>query len=120
MRRSIYNIYIFYVSTTTSISTVNTCHLLSATNTQLRTCSSRKMKSFFNDQPFVTLTEEIASTALDIEPSLTDVDQRQGRFVNYWITTTFTTTSSWATVIGETGMLVTGEGVMGIPRAQQK
>ena len=89
------------------------------------------MKSFLNDQPFATLTEEIASSALDIEPSLTDVDQRQGRFVNYWITTTFTTTSSWAAWDRLTlhsqgpgyrhwGDRNVGEGVMGIPRAQQK
>merc|ERR1711933_467917 len=85
---------IFYVTTTTSLSTVNTvtfCHMLSATNTQLGTCSARKRKSFkFNDQPFTSPTEEIAPSALDIEPSLKEVDERQGRFVNYWITTTFT------------------------------
>merc|ERR1712024_124244 len=89
---------IFYVTTTTSLSTVNTvtfCHMLSATNTQLGTCSARKRKSFkFNDQPFASPTEEIAPSALDIEPSLKDVDQRQGRFVNYWITTTFTSTTT--------------------------
>merc|ERR1712048_662760 len=95
---------IFYVTTTTSLSTVNTvtfCHMLSATNTQLGTCSARKRKSFkFNDQPFASPTEEIAPSALDIEPSLKEVDERQGRVVNYWITTTFyTATSTLASII---------------------
>merc|ERR1712228_367736 len=88
---------IFYVTTTTSLSTVNTisfCHILSATATQLGTCAARKRKSFkFNDQPFALPTEEIAPSVLDIEPSLKEVDQRQGKFVNYWITTTFTSTT---------------------------
>merc|ERR1711950_12789 len=89
---------IFYVTTTTSLSTVNTitfCHMLSATGTVLGTCSARKRKSFkFNDQPFATPSEEIAPSALDIEPSLREVDERQGRFVSYWITTTFTSTTT--------------------------
>merc|ERR1712038_393691 len=62
---------IFYVTTTTSLSTVNTisfCHMLSVTNTVMGTCSARKRKSFtFNDQPFVNPTEEISPSVLDID-----------------------------------------------------
>merc|ERR1711993_10374 len=92
---------IFYVTTTTSLSTVNTisfCHMLSVTNAVMGTCSARKRKSFtFNDQPFVNPTEEISPSVLDIEPSKNDMDERAGRFVNYWITTTITTTKFTAT-----------------------
>merc|ERR1712113_386387 len=90
---------IFYVTTTTSLSTVNTissCHMLSVTNTVMGTCAARKRRQFsFNDKPFNNPTEEISPSALDIESSQKDMDQRQGRFVNYWITTTFTTTTSY-------------------------
>merc|ERR1711933_554785 len=85
---------IFYVTTTTSLSTVNTisfCHMLSVTNTVMGTCAARKRRQFsFNDKPFDNPTEEISPSALDIESSQEEMDQRQGRFVNYWITTTFT------------------------------
>merc|ERR1711997_509974 len=89
---------IFYVTTTTSLSTVNTisfCHMLSVTNTVMGTCAARKRRQFsFNDKPFNNPTEEISPSALDIESSQKDMDQRQGRFVNYWITTTFTSTTT--------------------------
>merc|ERR1711933_656938 len=89
---------IFYVTTTTSLSTVNTisfCHMLSVTNTVMGTCAARKRRQFsFNDKPFDNPTEEISPSALDIESSQEDMDQRQGRFVNYWITTTFTSTTT--------------------------
>merc|ERR1712113_1309394 len=88
---------IFYVTTTTSLSTVNTisfCHMLSVTNTVMGTCAARKRRQFrFNDKPFNNPTEEISPSALDIESSQKDMDQRQGRFVNYWITTTFPSTT---------------------------
>merc|ERR1712062_937115 len=78
---------IFYVTTTTSLSTVNT--------TVMGTCAARKRRQFsFNDKPFNNPTEEISPSALDIESSQKDMDQRQGRFVNYWITTTFTSTTT--------------------------
>merc|ERR1711992_44145 len=89
---------IFYVTTTTSLSTVNTisfCHMLSVTNTVMGTCAARKRRQFsFNDKPFNNPTEEISPSALDIESSQEEMDQRQGRFVNYWIATTFTSTTT--------------------------
>merc|ERR1739848_698621 len=84
---------IFYVTTTTSISTVNTvsfCHFLSVTDTAITTCAARKRRMLrLNDQPSDVPSEKIMPSVSDIESSQEDLEDRQGRFVNYWITTTF-------------------------------
>merc|ERR1719400_1332305 len=89
---------IFYVTTTTSVSTVNTvsfCHFLSATDTALVTCAARKRRMLrLNDQPSDAPSEEIRPSVSDIESSQEDMEERHGRFVNYWITTTFTSTKT--------------------------
>merc|ERR1711997_307312 len=89
---------IFYVTTTTSVSTVNTvsfCHFLSATDTALVTCAARKRRMLrLNDQPSDAPSEEIRPSVSDIESSQEDVEERHGRFVNYWTTTTTSFTST--------------------------
>merc|ERR1711997_432921 len=101
---------IFYVTTTTSVSTVNTvsfCHFLSATDTALVTCAARKRRMLrLNDQPSDAPSEEIRPSVSDIESSQEDVEERQGRFVNYWITTTFTSTTTSFTSTGTIGSIL--------------
>merc|ERR1711936_13379 len=75
---------IFYVTTTTSISTVNSvefCYVLSAPATPLITCARRRRRM-------------LSEASSDIESSQEDMEERHGRFVNYWITTTFTSTTT--------------------------
>merc|ERR1712020_791446 len=101
---------IFYVTTTTSVSTVNTvsfCHFLSATDTALVTCAARKRRMIrLNDQPSDAPSEEIRPSVSDIESSQEDVEDRHGRFVNYWITTTFTSTTTPFTSTGTLGSIL--------------
>merc|ERR1712088_77690 len=89
---------IFYVTTTTSVSTVNTvsfCHFLSVTDTAIVTCAARKRRMLrLNDQPSDAPSEEIRPSVSDIESSQEDVEERHGRFVNYWTTTTTSFTST--------------------------
>merc|ERR1712203_213629 len=95
---------IFYVTTTTSVSTVNTvsfCHFLSVTDTAIVTCAARKRRMLrLNDQPSDAPSEEINPSVSDVESSQEDVEERHGRFVNYWITTTFTSTTTSFTSTG--------------------
>merc|ERR1711997_380983 len=101
---------IFYVTTTTSVSTVNTvsfCHFLSVTDTAIVTCAARKRRMLrLNDQPSDSPSEEIRPSVSDIEPSQEDVEERHGRFVNYWITTTFTSTTTSFTSTGTIGSIL--------------
>merc|ERR1712072_89572 len=101
---------IFYVTTTTSISTVNTvsfCHFLSVTDTAITTCAARKRRMLrLNDQPSDAPSEEIRPSVSDIESSQEDVEERHGRFVNYWITTTFTSTTTSFTSTGTIGSIL--------------
>merc|ERR1712048_102422 len=101
---------IFYVTTTTSVSTVNTvsfCHFLSATDTALVTCAARKRRMIrLNDQPSDVPSEEIRPSVSDIESSQEDLEDRHGRFVNYWITTTFTSTTTSFTSTGTLGSIL--------------
>merc|ERR1711994_1191454 len=94
---------IFYVTTTTSVSTVNTvsfCHFLSVTDTAIVTCAARKRRMLrLNDQPSDPLSEEIRPSVSDIESSQEDVEERHGRFVNYWITTSFTSTGTIGSIL---------------------
>merc|ERR1712072_1401528 len=74
---------IFYVTTTTSVSTVNTvsfCHFLSVTDTAIVTCAARKRRMLrLNDQPSDAPSEEIRPSVSDIESSQEDMeDTRQG------------------------------------------
>merc|ERR1711950_31445 len=87
---------IFYVTTTTSISTVNSvefCYVLSAPATPLITCARRRRRMLSEASSDVQ-TEDISPSASDIESSQEDMEERHGRFVNYWITTTFTSTKT--------------------------
>merc|ERR1711971_433426 len=101
---------IFYVTTTTSISTVNTvsfCHFLSVTDTAITTCAARKRRMLrLNDQPSDVPSEKIMPSVSDIESSQEDLEDRQGRFVNYWITTTFTSTTTSFTSTGTLGSIL--------------
>merc|ERR1712024_353851 len=101
---------IFYVTTTTSVSTVSTasfCHFLSATDTALVTCAARKRRMLrLNDQPSDAPSEKIRPSVSDIESSQEDVEERHGRFVNYWITTTFTSTTTSFTSTGTLGSIL--------------
>merc|ERR1712203_191650 len=101
---------IFYVTTTTSVSTVNTvsfCHFLSVTDTAIVTCAARKRRMLrLNDQPSDAPSEEINPSVSDIESSQEDVEERHGRFVNYWITTTFTSTTTSFTSTGTIGSIL--------------
>merc|ERR1711990_448284 len=86
---------IFYVTTTTSISTVNSvefCYVLSAPATPLITCARRRRR--LSEASSDVQTEDISPSASDIESSQEDMEERHGRFVNYWITTTFTSTKT--------------------------
>merc|ERR1712072_892086 len=101
---------IFYVTTTTSVSTVNTvsfCHFLSVTDTAIVTCAARKRRMLrLNDQPSDAPSEEIRPSVSDIESSQEDMEERHGRFVNYWITTTFTSTTTSFTSTGTIGSIL--------------
>ena len=60
-----------------------------------------------NDQPSDAPSEEIRPSVSDIESSQEDMeDTRQGRFVNYWITTTFTSTTTSFTSTGTLGSIL--------------
>merc|ERR1711953_892471 len=101
---------IFYVTTTTSRSTFNTrsfCHFLSVTDTAITTCAARKRRMLrLNDQPSDVPSEKIMPSVSDIESSQEDLEDRQGRFVNYWITTTFTSTTTSFTSTGTLGSIL--------------
>merc|ERR1712226_651253 len=87
---------IFYVTTTTSISTVHSvefCYVLSAPATPLITCARRRRRMLSEASSDVQ-TEDISPSASDIESSQEDMEERHGRFVNYGITTTFTSTTT--------------------------
>merc|ERR1712045_642045 len=99
---------IFYVTTTTSISTVNSvefCYVLSAAATPLITCA-RKRRSMVSEASSDVQTEDISPSASDIESSQEDMEERHGRFVNYWITTTFTSTKTAFTSTGTLGSIL--------------
>ena len=84
------------MTTTTSISTVNSvefCYVLSAPATPLITCARRRRRMLSEASSDVQ-TEDISPSASDIESSQEDMEERHGRFVNYWITTTFTSTKT--------------------------
>merc|ERR1739844_414317 len=88
---------IFYVTTTTSISTVNSvefCYVLSAPATPLITCARRRRRMLSEASSDVQ-TEDISPSASDIESSQEDMEERHGRFVNYWITTTTSTKTAY-------------------------
>ena len=99
---------IFYVTTTTSISTVNSvefCYVLSAPATPLITCARRRRRMLSEASSDVQ-TEDISPSASDIESSQEDMEERHGRFVNYWITTTFTSTTTSFTSTGTIGSIL--------------
>merc|ERR1719273_1062574 len=101
---------IFYVTTTTSVSTVNTvsfCHFLSVTDTAIVTCAARKRRMLrLNDQPSDAPSEEINPSVSDIESSQEDVEERHARFVTFWTTTTFTSTTTSFTSTGTLGSIL--------------
>merc|ERR1711997_146930 len=87
---------IFYVTTTTSISTVNSvefCYVLSAATTPLITCARRRRRMLSEGSTDEEISPYPVSDS-DIESSQEDMEERHGRFVNYWITTTFTSTKT--------------------------
>merc|ERR1719232_2003708 len=82
---------IFYVTTTSSVSTVSTatyCYV--ATTATLAIPPSRSLDDYEPEN--------------EIESS--QGEERQGKFVNYWITTTFTTTSTSFTVTSSIASLI--------------
>merc|ERR1719411_567821 len=97
---------IFYVTTTSSTSTFSTaslCYVKKATDTVLITCKKRKRRTVEMGQiegedelaPSVVSSlvpgddEEKSNDLADVEGGL-----RNGKFVNYWITTTVTSTTT--------------------------
>ena len=99
---------IFYVTTTSSISTVSTatyCWVQETMSFAPLTCGKKKRK-----KRAVKVIADKSGEDLDIQPSsiLPEVDNREpesevmssqgedrkGKFVNYWITTTFTSTTT--------------------------
>merc|ERR1711976_622434 len=95
---------IFYVTTTSSTSTFSTaslCYVKKATDTVLITCKKRKRRTVEMGQiegedelaPSVVSSvvpeEERSNDLADVEGGL-----RNGKFVNYWITTTVTSTTT--------------------------
>merc|ERR1712226_1721176 len=87
---------IFYVTTTSSISTVNSvefCYVLSDPAAPLITCARRRRR-MLSEAPTNVQTEEISPSISEIDSSQEDLEKRHGRFVNYWITTTFTSTTT--------------------------
>merc|ERR1711981_1412888 len=100
---------IFYVTTTSSVTTINTntfCYLATTVSFAVPTCAKKRRRSL------KIINEHGGAAAKDILPSRSDIEpdteiessqgeQRQGKFVNYWITTTstsFTATSTIASV----------------------
>merc|ERR1712051_855819 len=101
---------IFYVTTTSSVTTINTntfCYLATTVSLAVPTCAKKRRRSLkiINDHGGSSAARDILPSRSDIEPD-TEIEssqgeQRQGKFVNYWITTTstsFTATSTIASV----------------------
>merc|ERR1712122_403539 len=107
---------IFYVTTTSSVSTVSTatyCYVATTATLAIPTCLKKRRRSL------KILADHLADGGEEILPSrsLDDYEpeneiessqgeERQGKFVNYWITTTFTTTSTSFTVTSSIASLI--------------
>lgn len=87
-------------SSTSTFSTASLCYVMSAAATPLLTCKRRK-RSF--DKGEIAGDEEVMPSSVSSalpreEDGLADEDieggMRNGKFVNYWITTTVTSTTT--------------------------
>merc|ERR1711933_265755 len=110
---------IFYVTTTSSISTVNTvtfCHVLSSTADGLYTCAARRRRALkFNTKSTNDNAGLISPSRSgeykedpenDLQSSHEEASEREGRFVKYWITTTFTSTTTSYTATSSIGSII--------------
>ena len=105
--------YVSYSSTTSTVSTASICYFSSAA---VSTCKRRRRRMAFEDDPI-----NPALAADDIEPSRRQVSQqefehleekigeqknpegREGRFLLYWLTTTTTSTTTSFTATSSIG-----------------
>ena len=119
---------LFYVSsstTTTTISTSTVCYVASATTAML-TCKQKKKRSILSDgttseeispakstQSFEEAVEKIKvdiafNDKEDINELISGLDltEREGRYLNYWLTTTITTTFTSFTATSSVASLI--------------
>ena len=116
---------LFYVSSTTSTTTLSTqtvCYVASSTDIQMLTCKKRKKRNILTSmmseptnakdiQPASSLksleeaVEKIENVEIDISSGL-DIHEREGKFLKYWITTTLTTTVTTYTATSSLASLI--------------
>ena len=93
---------LFYVSTSTTTSTVSTtslCVYVSSTAIAMHVCKRKKKRSMISDiqksesdiAPARSMVEDDLSAPV-VDSSNTELDEREGKFLNYWMTTTVTNT----------------------------
>merc|ERR1712083_306540 len=121
---------LFYVSSTTSTTTISTqtvCYVASSTAIQMLTCKKKKrsilstamgvasedikpastIKTF--DEAVEKIKEDIdENNKDDISDIISglDLSQKEGRFLNYWLTTTITTTFTTFTATSSLASLI--------------
>ena len=133
---------LFYVSSTTSTTTLSTqtvCYVASSTAIQMLTCKKRKKRNILTSilespnnagdikpaSSLKTLEEAIEKIENEIDggqeedlSSGLDISEKEGRFLNYWLTTTLTTTITTYTATSSVASLVctpAGYTVQGCP-----
>ena len=89
-------------SSTSTFSTASLCYAMKATDTVLTTCKKRKKRSVdigkIADEESEVVPSSVSSALAREEEGLAEQDleggMRNGKFVNYWITTTVTSTTT--------------------------
>merc|ERR1719483_275708 len=102
---------LFLVSSTTSTTTLSTstvCFVQSVTAQALLTCKKRKRSININSIPSGSYDSEIQPhsslrSSSDIE---TGMDDREGKFLKYWITTTITSSTTSITATSSLASLI--------------
>merc|ERR1711953_284447 len=107
--------FISSVSTTTTISTVATCfNTINPALSAITTCKRKRKRAIISDAMDLLPEFEPSPVESGLEESTSE--ERQGKFLQYWLTTTFTaTTTSFTSTVSIGSVFCTPAGATTCP-----